>query len=400
MHERDKSSYHSCNSGAMLKVLTFAVCVLGYLTARADTDWMILPHASGSHRMLLHGLRDNSKPVSTDVWMDQKGKYRSLRIGNAKTGFTFAGVNHCGVAVLATGGDPQRDKAPKAHKRNYSSSNAVNLILRNCKNAELGVNLLRDGFKKSLIAGSLIFFVVDAKRAFVVECSPKHFASFELTGSFCVYANMWKLPNMQDASLRLFNSSGWQAQREWVVAEAIRNARKTASTVSVAESLAASRLGPAEANNPKFNKARDRNKKLVKVSNVPAMKTSADGVLFEIDPEFPGVLSCVYVAFGPQRHTAYLPIPIGAADKLPAELTPNPWKTAALARNKSAKPETPVNPQLIAFENRMLTEFNKKREEARRLLREKNTAEAKKTLGENLQRQAVELDNFLKSLGN
>ena len=75
-----------------------------------------------------------------------------------------------------------------------------------------------------------------------------------------------------------------------------------------------------------------------------------------------------------------------------------PRKTAALARNKSAQLTTPVNPQLIAFENRMLAEFNKKREEARKLLRGKKTAEAKKLLQENLRRQAKELDGFLKTL--
>ena len=400
MYDRSKSQTLSWNCGTMLKVLMFAVAVLGFRTAHADTDWMILPRASESRRMLLHGLRDNSKPVSTDVWMDKKGKCRSLRIGNAKTGFLTAGVNTSGVAVIASGGDPQRDKSPKANKHNYTLGNAVNLILRNCKTAEQGVSQLRDGFNKRLIAGSLIFLIGDAKRAFVVECSPNHFASCELTNGFCVYANLWKLPNMQDASQRLFNSTGWQVQREWVVSEMLRRARQSGGTVSLAESFATSRVGTAEINTPAVNKARDRNKKLIKVNNTPAMKTSADGFLFEIDPEFPGVLSCVYVAFGPPRHTAYLPIPIGAADKLPAEVTPNPWKTAALARNKSAKPETPINPQLIAFENRMLEEFNKKREKARRLLREKNTAEAKKLLQENLQRQAVELDNFLKSLGN
>ena len=377
----------------------FAMLTLGIGTAHADTDWIVLPRASESNRMLLHALRDNSKPVSTDLRLDKSGKVPSLRIGNTKTNYTFGGINYQGVTAFWTGGDPQRDKSPKVHKRNYTGTNAVHHILRNCKTAEQGVNLLRDGFKKSLISGSLIFFIADANRAFVVECSPKHFASSELAGGFCVYANVWKLPGMQDASMRIFNSIGWQSQREWTVAESLRNARKSGGTISLAESFAASRVGTAEANNPAFNKARTKDKKLIKVFNTPAIKTSADGFLFEIDPEFPGVLSCVYVAFGPQRQTAYLPVPVGAAEKLPAEITPDPWKTTALTRNRSANPETPINPELIAFENRMLAEFAKKREAARRLLREKKTAEAKKLLQENLRRQAAELDNFLKSSG-
>ena len=376
------------------KLPLLAVCVLGFQTARADTDWLILPRASESRRMLLHGIRDSGRPVSTDLRMDKSGKFHSLRIGNTKSKFTYAGINQCGVAALAIGGDPQRDKAPKRDKRNYDGSNGVNLILRNCKTAEQGVDMLRDGFRKSMIPGGLIFFVADANRAFVVECSPKHFASFELTASFCVYTNCWRLPNMDEPSRRSARSRSWQTQREWTVRTSLQNARQTGGTVSVAETFAASRLGPAEMNVPALEKAREKGQ----INNTPAMKTSADGVLFEIDREFPGVLSCAYVSFGPQRHTVHLPVPIGAADKLPAEITPGPWKTAALARNKSAQLTTPVNPQLIAFENRMLAEFNKKREEARKLLRGKKTAEAKKLLQENLRRQAKELDGFLKTL--
>ena len=396
MYDRSKSQPFSQVSATMLKLMMLAVCVMGFQTARADTDWIILPRAAESKRMLLHALRDNTKPVSTDLRLDKSGKYHSLCIGSNKSKFAYAGINYCGVAAVVIGGDPQRDKYPKPDKRNYSWSNTVNLILRKSKTAEQGVGMLRDGFRKSLIASSFIFFIVDANRAFVVECSPKHFASFEVTASFCVYTNCWRLPNMDDASRRSAKSRSWQSQREWTVRQALQTARQSGGTVSAAETFAASRLGPAEVNIPATEKARDK----MKINNTPSFKYSADAVLFEIDREFPGVLSCAYVAFGPQRHTVYLPVPIGAADKLPAEITPGPWKTAALARNKSAKPETPVNPQLIAFENRMLAEFARKREEARRLLRDHKTADAKKLLQENLQRQAAELDNFLKTLGH
>ena len=376
--------------------LTIAVCALGGMTAHADTDWMILPHASESRRMLLHALRDNSKPISTDVWMDKKGKIPSLRIGNAKSNYVVAGTNACGVTVISSYGDRTSDKAPKASKHNYTLPSSVHLILRSCKTAEQGVNLLRDGSRKKLIASTMILMIADANRAFVVECAPWHLATCELTSGFCVYANAWKLPNMTTASLRSANSRAWAVQREWTVAELLRRARKSGGTVSVAETLAASRVGPAEINAKPFEAARDKRP----VNNTPAIKTSADGFLFEIDREFPGVLSCAYVSFGPQRHTAYLPIPIGAAEKIPAELTPNPWKTAALARNKAAKPDTPFNVNIIAFENRLLADFAKKREEARALLRDRKTAEAKQLLQENLQQQATELNNFLKTLGN
>jgi len=370
-----------------------ALCALGAAAAFADTEWMILPAASESGRMLLHGIRDNSRPVSTDLRFEKPGRFQSLRIGSNKSKFNVAGINTCGVAVISTGGDPHRDRNPKPGKFNYSGSNAVNILLRNCATAELAVANLRDGFKKRLIAGTLIFFIADAKRAFVVECSPGHFASHELSTGFCVYTNTWKLPGMDDASLRSARSSGWNAQREWAVRETLRNARKSGNRVSVAESIAASRVGP-EINTKENEKARDKGV----IGNTPANRSSADGYLFEIDREFPGVLSCVYVAFGPARHTVYLPVTLGAAEALPAELTPNPWKTAALARNKAAKPDSPIDRRIVTFEKQLHAEFAKTREEARKLLRDKNDAEAKKLLQEALQRQSADLNNFLGTL--
>ena len=391
-----KDSGRIVKSRAALAAMLTAVCslLLPGATRAGDTDWIVLPHASASGRMLLHALRDNGKPVSTDIRLDKGGRIRSLRIGNNKNGFTFAGINYCGVAVLATGGDPTRDKNPRYNKRLYSGSNAVNLILRNCRTAEQAVDLLRDGAKKSLIYGSLIFFIADPNRAFIVECSHRHFAVSELTKGFCAYANVWKLPGMQDASTRSPKFQSWQFQREWTVSEMLRRARSDGK-ISLAESLATSRVGPLEINAPAFEKARDK----WRINNTPAIRNSADGVLFEIDREFPGVLSCAYVAFGPPRHTVYLPIPVGAAEKLPAELTPNPWKAGALARNKAAKADTPIDPRLIAFEKNLLMEFAKKREEARQLLRAKKHAEARALLQATLKRQATELDAFLKSLG-
>ena len=108
---RGKNFHDRRGIGRKLPLL--AVCVLGFQTARADTDWLILPRASESRRMLLHGIRDNTRPVSTDLRMDKSGKYHSLRIGSTKSKFTYAGINQCGVAAMAIGGDPQRDKPPK-----------------------------------------------------------------------------------------------------------------------------------------------------------------------------------------------------------------------------------------------------------------------------------------------
>lgn len=371
-----------------------ALCALAFNTAYADTDWVILPGTSESGRILLHGIRDNSKPVSTDIRFEKQGRFKSLRIGNTKTKFNTAGINSCGVAVLAAGGDPHRDRMPKVTKISYTSSNAINIILRNCDTAEKAVANLRDGFKKRLITSGTIYLIADPQRAFAVECSPGHFASYEIKGPYCVYSHMWKQPEMQAISRRSARSYGWSTQREWAAREMLQRGRQSGNTISVAESITASRAGLTETNTKENEKARDKSP----VNNTIANKYNADAFLFEIDREFPGVLSCVYVAFGPARHTVYLPIAIGAAEALPAELTPNPWKTGALARLKAAKPGELPDPEILTFEKQLHAEFAKTREEARKLLQDKNVAEAKKLLQEALQHQAADLNAFLNGL--
>ena len=119
---------------------------------------------------------------------------------------------------------------------------------------------------------------------------------------------------------------------------------------------------------------------------------------FEIDPEFPAYLSRVYAALGPQRHTVYLPIPFGAADKLPEELSDKAWSEEACRLRDAAKPTDPVRPELLEFEQKQLADFAKVREEAHWLLRLEKRAEALELLHDTLVRQTGETSEFLKRL--
>jgi hypothetical protein len=362
-----------------------AAFIIPALPCRADSDWVVLPFATESGRMLLHAIRDNSKPVMTDLRFEKSGSFKSLRIGNNKSKFSHAGLNTAGVAIVMTGGDSHCDGTPKKSKSHYDGGKFVNNILAKSASAEKAVAYIREQADKKLIAASLIILVVDPGRAFAVECSPKNFASAEITSGLCVYANAWRLPNMDASSKRSFNDRGWAAQREWAVREMLQRARSS-NKISVAESIATSRAGALELNTKDFEAAR-KNKTLY---NSPASKYSADGVLFEIDREFPGVLSCAYVAFGPARYTIYLPVALGAAEAIPKELNPAPLKSAALALQKAAKPDTPIDIRYATFEKRIFADFNKTREEARTMLRDKKVDEAKTLLQEALLRYVTE----------
>ena len=377
--------------GAMLAVTA---------TVFADVDWMILPKYSSSGRMLVHGARygvsrDGKNPVRivpklrfNTPQTDPAAKYSYLRLGS------ICGVNEKGLAVLWSSGNPTRDKDPKKKNENYNYSMAQIAMLRSCATAQEALKHMRGAFDKKLISGSSIFFVADPKRAFVIECAPAHFASWELPHAFCVYSNCWKLPGMDDASIDNANRATSNFQREWGAREALRQALGEKKSLSVADSLRASRLSVAEVNAKDFSKLRG----WLKLTSAPYNRFSTDSYLFELDCEFPAELGCVYAALGPQRHTVYLPIPFGAADKLPEELSNKEWSDNAYRLRDAADPDAPMRPEILEFEQKLIADYAKQREEARWLLRLEKREEAMKILHETLARQTKETLEFLTKL--
>ena len=366
--------------------LAAMLCAATPLASRADTSWIVKPAASTSGRMQLFTSRaDKPLPRTVAVNAPKSAKqFKSMRFGNKTKGFAFSGINTRGVAVAFVGAGPTAEKpnTPKKGERLYTGAYAVDQILRNCKNAKQAVDILRGAARKGLVSGSLIFLVADPNQAFVFEVSPRHQASYQLGLNYAVYTNVWKLPGMEDASVRVPKDFSVYAQREWVAKTGIIRARKGDRKVSIAEAIAVSRLNAADARRED-------------VTSAPSEKNSIDAYLFEIDAKHPGILSCVYVALGPQRHTVYLPVPMGAMDALPEELVNGAWATCGDAAAQKSTPETPVADEIPELERCLFQEFNDIRYKAAQLLAEGKTDEAKAVLRDTLHRQTREVMKFM-----
>ena len=377
------SSIHHSMRGALLA----AVCAAAALTARADTEWMILPKGSTSGLMTMHVTRDltkNAKPAPKLVYDARKqygGKYKFLRICNNQ--YCIAGINEKGLGVIFTGGDPTSDKNPPRSNLNFTAHNATVIMLRSYAAADQAVKRLHAEFRKHQIVGSAIYLIADPYRAFVVECSPRHFASWELPHAFCVYTHCWKLPGMDDGSIGNADRAQWNYQREWAAREFLRQAmEKNHRMIPLAESMAVSRLA-----------AHETGKKTV--LNGPSNKTSFVAFTFELDPEYSDYLSTVYVAFGPPRHTIYLPVPFIAADKLPTKLLNQQMVEAAIKLRNAAGENSAVDPELVKLQNKIVAEFAKARDRARQMLRSDRWKDAEKLLRETMEKQAAEIAEFL-----
>ena len=379
-----------------LKHITVAVFAASALTVCADTDWMVLPLRSSTGRTLMHNCRNSGKPVPVLLRWEKPGKggkYRFLSVGN-KSGLRFAGVNERGLAVRFTGAGPTVDPRPPKSPDNFDGPRATIRLLSKCATAKEGVDMLRGAFDRKLIDGALLFFLVDRNRAYVVECAPCNFAAWELTNPFCVYANYWKLPGMDESSCSPAERVIPCCHREWSAREALRRSYEKSGTISRADSFAASRTNTHDINtDKKFADTIGKRKAI----DAPHNGHSFDSYLFEIDPEF-GELSCVYVAYGPARHTVYLPVALGAADELPSELFAPEWIGGAFSRRDAAKSSDPVKPEILEFEAKLLAEFDKAREAARERLYKDDAEGARKILRDCLKKQAAETVGFFKTL--
>ena len=364
----------------------------------ADTEWIVTPKYSESGRMLLHANRESAARKAAPIWMSWdpagKGKYGFLRIGN-KGGYSFAGINEKGLAVAYTTGDPTDDPRPPKNATNVGGHAAVVISLRFSANAGQARARLHKAFKDKLISESMVIFLADPRNAIVIECSPHHYASWDLRDSYCVYSHMWKLPGMDDGSIRSTGSAEICTLREWGVREGLRRIRKDSKgRISVAGSIAVSRLNMHDVSAPEYEKQRGKSP----VPFAPYNKRAQDSYLFELDAEYPGFLSRVYIAFGPARHTVYLPIALPALKNLPPEILDPEFFKLALKRHNAADPATPVDPAIPEFEKKLYREFEEKSDEARMMLIAGKNAEAEKILTDLAKKQAAETFEFLRNL--
>ncbi|MBP5531289.1 MAG: hypothetical protein J6Y54_04595 [Lentisphaeria bacterium] len=362
-----------------------ALCAAVPLASSADTSWIIKPAASTSGRMQLFASRaDEPRPRTIIVDTPENPKqFKNLRFGDNKKRFSFAGINVHGVAVAFTGAGPSLDPVankPKSGVRPVTGSYAVGHILRNSKTAKQAVDLIRKSVGR--FSGTMIILIADRNQAFIFECSSRHMASYQLGLNYAVYSNVWKLPGMEDASARDPEALASYAHREWIAKTGIRNARKGDRKVSIAEAIAVSRLNVADM-------------KRKGLTSAPSVKNSIDAQIFEIDQKYPALLSCVYVASGPQRHTVYLPVPLAAIDELPPELVNGEWAAIGDETARKTPPETPVSDEIIEFERGLHQEFNDIRFKAAQLLDDGKTEEAKKLLSSTLRRQTQEVMKFM-----
>jgi hypothetical protein len=327
----------------------FAAALSCAAAAEACTSWVIHRSCTKDGRMILQKCRD-SRPskLCADIRVAPNGR-RWMRIGINEHWPTFA-MNEKGLVAAMNDGDDLTVKHPGGGKLAIGTGDILRKVMIECDNAYDAAVIIRDygrNTRRNGRGGTLL--VADAKKAFLIDVTPGYGEMKEITGGMVIISNCLHLPR-SDRS------------REANVRAELKKARVDGK-YDVRGTIKVSRMKCGKSMKEKY----------------PFRKNSLGGVCFEIDGEFPAQLSTAYIALGPQQHTVYLPCPM-ALKRFPKAMGTGQWGDLALNFRKKAGDDHKLVGELFAFEDKVIPEYEKVREEARELLRAGKTAEAEKLL--------------------
>ena len=336
-----------------MKRQSFVSLLMGCgLAASACTSWVIMPDKSASGRMILHKSRDQHLlQVDAHMMVTKKGA-RWMNIGSAG-GATFQMSEH-GVALTSNSGDSHLGKHKKLEKKlppfNETFADTI-------KDAAAAAEFVRRYGRAGWRAKGGMYLVADAKRAFTIEVASGYGEMMEIPRWIYVISNSMHLGGCEGFMNRpVANFRSHRAREANTRVELQRT--QVDGKYTVAGILKTSRLsgGPT-----------------------PFNRFSLTGVCFELDPEFPEMIGCAYIALGPQQHTVYIPTPM-ALEQFPEDMQNGKWAARAFALRMKVGDDHKYLPQIEALESEFLAEFDAVREEARKLLRSGKRDEAKKLL--------------------
>ena len=285
------------------------------------TSWIIMPDLTKGKQIILHKNRDSSSRFLAGLQRSVPGKFSWIGHGNYGSSGANCGINSKGLAVAMNSGDRTREN-------NVSGLNTTliaRILLEECADAPSAVKLLEKMVKKGAYvhgkSGSM-WFIADSKTAYVVEHNAKYLHAQALKSGLAVRGNAWHFPEMIVHSQQKHKDLVINNRRVYTVREKlIHKAFHKRGEVQVEDCIAASRI-------TRFPEDPKCYPLCGKLTNAASS--------FVIDREFPEDLSYTAFAFGPPRHTVYIPVPV-TLKKYPDELLSGRFCNEIFKRFESKK---------------------------------------------------------------
>ena len=367
---------------SFLAAMFLAVFAATANDAAACTSWIIHRGVTRSGRMIVQKVLDQYRRdgrLKAEMCVAPNG-WRWMCIGNPN----YA-MNEKGVVMTTNDGDGVAQRHPDDGIRQRFGPFAMNrLVMTGCSTAEQGVAKILDIGRNRLAAQGGIYFIADPKRAFMININYGYAEVAELTNGLVVITNTWHLPGGEEFSTKTINGGRGDRAREANTRSALQQS-KTDGKYTVRGCIDTSRRRCGT----KFNEMYPfrKGEKVLSLSSV----------CFELDDEFPGFLSCAYIAMGPQQHTVFIPTPM-ALERFPEKFADGTWSRRAFSHQDAVGSDHAALPRMRELEDKFLAEFDAAREQARTMLREGKKSEAVKLLNDLFRRHYAEADKLMSEL--
>lgn len=345
------------------------------------TSWMVMPDVSATGTVMLQKNRDYSGQnlLSLRMFRAMPGRYKIAMMGDLWNPGACAVMNEKGLMIVQNDG-PGGEPAPR--KIGINCIQVLRLLAETCADAAEAEAMLKKLHTAGIVRGASIYLVADCGRGVIVEVTGRRLASARVGFGFEARANSFLLPGMESfkGTVRPRNKFLNGESRRYAATEFLASRLREKGLLSPVDLMDCSRLRDPEMEKQNWRQV--------------CMKDTIASTLFVPDRAYPEMLSTVFIAIGPPRHTVYLPVPMGVTE-FPEELACGDMGLLAFALREKYGLDHPRLDRFKALEKELIDEHFAVREEARKLLSVNRRTEAAALLTRNFRKQFAKVRNFL-----
>ncbi len=354
-----------------------------FYTRTGCTSWIITPEISASGACIVQKNRDyrGQNLLSARLFRAMPGKYKVITVNDLWSSGAGAVMNERGLMIVQNDGNSVMNSEWMPGKVNIGSIFILRYVAEHCANLDEAVAMMKKLHRMGLARSISLYLLADLDRGMIFEATPRHFSCAEVNFSYEVRANNYLLPGMRGSLTQKREAFLNGANRRYAASEFLRRVVAGKGKIAPFDLMRLSRFREPEI------------EKTYKYRSV-CVNSSLASTMFVPDRQFPDYLSVTFVALGPQRHTVFLPIPMGLS-AVPESLANGDWGSQAIALRDKLPLDHNRIPEFEAVETRFIDEYFAAKEQARMLILNGKKADAVKLLDETFRRQYEEAKAFM-----
>lgn len=342
------------------------------------TSWIVFSDLTKNNTNILHKNRDAmSREVA--VYLSKANSPRKW-IAQGNNNFCAMAMNASGLAGIMNSGEKCINCYYDRNKAN--SSVVLQRIMESCDTAQQAVEFFRkivknSDYSRSYQKGSTFLFC-DTCEGYVCEMTTKDISVVRYDKGYTVRANIWLNPGMQQLARNDLKNYLNSANRMYMAISLFNQVLDKNGQLTLPDIFTVSR------HHKMPEDAADKRSLCFKYTNSTGS--------FEIDKQYPDVLSTAYFTIGHPLHTVYVPIPI-CVEKVHPAMSSTAWAAGTWKRfDKIGLQDIPAD--WVKFEKDFMAKYIAAKAEARKLLNSGKRAEAVKLINdtaETIWKDAVKL---------